>query len=103
VVTGGDERWGLSVEPLGSDLSRRLASSQGVVVTDVTAGGPADKAGLRRGDIILSVKGHAVADAEALYLQLDALKPGDSVPLYVRRPGGSGRNEYVVLERPGPP
>src|SRR3989442_899435 len=40
-VSSGDERWGLSVEPLGSDAARRLPPSQGVVVTDVAAGGPA--------------------------------------------------------------
>jgi Do/DeqQ family serine protease len=102
-VTTGDEQWGLSVEPFAGDAGRRLGASTGVVVTDIAPGGPADKAGLRRGDVILNVKGHIIADAEGFYRELDSLKPGDAVPLYVRRPSGGGRNEYVVLERPTAP
>jgi Do/DeqQ family serine protease len=102
-VAAGDEQWGLSVEPVAGDAGRRLGAPTGVVVTDVAPGGAADKAGLRRGDVILNVKGRIVADAEGLYRELDTLKPGDAVPLYVRRPSGGGRNEYVVLERPTGP
>jgi len=31
------------------------------------------------------------------------MKPGDVVPVYVHRAAGGGRNEYLVLERPGRP
>ena len=103
----GDALWGLSVEPLGADPAALLGQpfSQGVVVTEVAPGSAAERAGLQRGDIVLAVKGRAVADASALYRELGALKPGDVVPLWVRRTGtgGSGRNEYVVLERPRQP
>ncbi|HEV8643519.1 MAG TPA: DegQ family serine endoprotease [Methylomirabilota bacterium] len=99
----GDESWGLAVEPLASDPARRLdlPFARGVVVTDVVPGSPADKAGLRRGDVILDVKGRPVTDVQGLYRELGALKPGQSAPLYVHRPaGGGGHKEYLVLERP---
>ncbi|OLC15881.1 MAG: hypothetical protein AUH29_06725 [Candidatus Rokubacteria bacterium 13_1_40CM_69_27] len=99
-----DESWGLAVEPLASDPARRLdlPFSRGVVVTDVVPGTPADKAGLRRGDVILDVKGRPVTDVQGLYRELGALKLGESAPLYVHRPAGSGggHREYLVLERP---
>jgi Do/DeqQ family serine protease len=102
-----DPGWGLAVEALSDDPARRLSLpfSHGVVVTEVTPGGPAERAGLLPGDIILDVKGRPIADAAALSRELDALKPGQSVPIYVHRPagGGVGRNQYLVLERPTSP
>jgi serine protease Do len=101
-----DETWGLSVEPLAPDSGRRLGlpGSHGLVVTEVVPGGPADRGGLRRGDVILDVRGRRISDPETLYRELGALKPGDSVPLYVHRPAsGGGRNEFLVLERPSRP
>ena len=102
-----DAIWGLAVEPLTTDPATLLGRSfsQGVVVTEVAPGSAAERAGLQRGDIVLAVKGRAVADAPALYRELAALKPGDVVPLWVHRTGSgnAGRNEYVVLERPRQP
>ncbi len=96
-----DETWGLAVESLGADPGRRLALpfGRGVVVTEVVPGGPADRAGLRRGDVILEVKGRPVTGPGDFYRELAPLKPGDAVPVYVHRAAGGGRNEYVVLER----
>src|SRR5262249_35600427 len=98
-----DALWGLTVEPLTADdpatvLGRSF--SRGLVVTEVASGSAAERAGLRRGDIVLAVKSRTVADAETFYRELAALKPGDVVPLWVHRAGngGPGRNEYVALE-----
>ncbi len=105
-ATENGDDWGLGVEALGADSTRGLdlGVSHGVLVTSVAPGSPGERAGLRRGDVILSVKGRAVADPQALHQALAGVKPGDSVPLYVHRATGSGgRNEYVVLERPRTP
>ena len=69
------------------------------VAVNVAAGGPADRAGLRRGDIILEVARQPVADAQSFGQALAAVAPGEAALLYVHRPGGGGRNQYVVLER----
>jgi hypothetical protein len=42
-----------------------------------------------------------VSDPGDLGRALAALAPGESVLLYVHRPGGEGRNQYVVVERGG--
>ena len=96
-----DESWGLSVEPLGGDAAAQLGLTVagGLLVTDVVAGGPADRAGLRRGDVIVEVGKKPVADAAALFHALAQLKPGDRVLVFVQRPSSGGRAEYLVMER----
>jgi Do/DeqQ family serine protease len=106
VAAQTNDTWGLGVQALARDAARRLdrPGAHGLVVTEVAPGGPADRAGLRRGDVILDVRGRRIGDAETLYRELGDLKPGDSARLYVHRPtSGGGRNEYLVLERPSRP
>ena len=101
LAQAGAEGFGLQIEPLAPGAAERLnlPVSQGVLVVDVAAGGPADRAGLRRGDIILEVARQPVADAQSFGQALAAVAPGEAALLYVHRPGGGGRNQYVVLER----
>jgi serine protease Do len=98
------ERFGLQVEPLGAEAAARLGvpSGRGLLVTEVAPGSPADRAGLRRADVVLEVNRRVVADAAALGRALAMLKPGESVLCYVHRPGAGG-NQYVVLHRPEQP
>jgi serine protease Do len=99
----GSDEWGLNVEAVTGDAALRLnlPVSRGLLVTDVQPGSPADKAGLRRGDIILEVARRPADDAATLQRALGALKPGESVLIYVHRAGGSsgGANQYLTMER----
>jgi Do/DeqQ family serine protease len=97
----GADGFGLRAEPLTPALAERLKVpyGSGMVVVDVAPGGPAEAAGLRRGDVILEVQRQPVSDAADLHRALAAVPPGDSALLYVHRPGADGRNQYVVLER----
>jgi S1-C subfamily serine protease len=56
-----------------------------VVVTGVVPGGPADAAGLERGDGVLSVDGEAVSNLRELYLALWRHSPGEKVGLQILR------------------
>jgi Do/DeqQ family serine protease len=100
-VDQGPEGFGLQVEPLAPDTAERLglSFSHGLLVTDVAGGGPGERAGLRRGDVILEVDRKPVHDAPSLQKALSAVPAGRSVVVWVHQPGAGGRNQYLVLER----
>jgi serine protease Do len=98
----GDEILGLTVEPLTPETARqhRLSARSGLLVTQVAPGSAGAAAGIKPGDALLEVNRRAVSDAAAFKEVVAALKPGESVPVYLQR--GGGGNEYVVLTTPGP-
>jgi serine protease Do len=57
----------------------------GVALTGVVPGGPGEKAGLVRGDVILSVDGEVVSTLRELYLTIRRKAPGDSLSFQVLR------------------
>jgi serine protease Do len=59
---------------------------------------PAEKAGLKKGDVILSVSGRKVTDAQALIETVQKFKAGETVTLKVKRSGPNGREEELELE-----
>jgi len=83
----GGEKLGIRVAPLTPELARELRSQgdQGVVVVGVVEEGPAEKAGIRRGDVILEVNLSPVAKVDDLASVVAKLKTGDVVNLRVRR------------------
>jgi S1-C subfamily serine protease len=61
------------------------ANDEGIAVTGVVPGGPAEAAGLQRGDLLVSVDGQAVEDLRALYETIWRKAPGELVGLQVLR------------------
>lgn len=57
----------------------------GVLVTGVVAGGPAERAGIARGDLLLSVAGRPVSSLRELYQEIWQRAPGESLPLQLLR------------------
>ena len=74
----------------------RLPVKQGVIVTDVQAGSPAARGGIRSQDIITRVNDTPVAMGGDLRHVLRALKPGDTVRLNVVRPPDGARATLPV-------
>jgi serine protease Do len=74
---------------------------QGALVGDVTADGPAQKAGLRKGDIVLEVNGKAVANANDLRMTISMMQPGTSVQLKVVREGATRDFTAQLGDLPG--
>jgi len=72
---------GASVTTATSDKS----SVVGALIADVTSGGAADKAGLKKGDVVTSFNGRPITDSTDLTAQVRTLAPGSSAKLvYVR-------------------
>ena len=61
------------------------AAEGGVVVTGLVDGGPADRGGLARGDLVLSLDGQPVSNLRELYAALWRRAPGHTVQLQVLR------------------
>jgi serine protease Do len=87
-----DEKLGVRVADLTPEMAReyRLQGDGGVVVVAVSDDGPADKAGIRRGDVILEVNLQRVAKVADLQSAVGKLKAGEVVNLRIRR-GGEAR------------
>jgi len=59
--------------------------SEGVVITRVEFGSPAMKAGLKTGDLIISLNKKKIPDSATLVKEVSKLSPGEKVPLTVMR------------------
>jgi serine protease Do len=80
---------GIGIQDLTSDLARAfdLGSSDGVLVSDVAAGSPAEKAGLRRGDVIRRVDGQVVDSSAHLRNVIASRAPGTKARIELVRSG----------------
>jgi putative serine protease PepD len=72
----------------------------GAQVAQVTAGSPAEQAGLQQGDVITSIDGKAVASSSALSAIVDGHKPGDTVKLKLTRNGSEKTLDVKLGQRP---
>ena len=95
-VTRG--RIGVVIQPLSKELveSFGLPRLQGALVNSVEKGGPADKAGVEPGDVILQFDGKAVGSSEDLPRLVGAIKPGTRVPMQLWR-NKQARDVQVVV------
>ena len=100
IITSGkvERGWlGVSVQDLTPDLAKSLGVNvtRGAVVNDVVKGGPADRGGLRKGDVIVALQGNEIIDGSALR-NIAALTPiGQEVRLSAIR---DGRKQDFVLK-----
>ncbi len=94
----------IGVEP--QDITPELADSfglqksSGTIIAGVLKGGPADKAGVRPGDILLAVGGQPVTDTVAMLNLVAQLTPGEKVDLVVLRKSQETHLSVVVGRRP---
>jgi len=93
---------GVRTQALTGEMARSLglAAPQGVVVTDVWPDGPAARAGVAQGDVVVSVGGQEVDDQAALNYRVGAMKPGEDATLVVRRNGAPARTLAARVEVP---
>lgn len=99
-VTRG--RLGVRIQEMSKELatSFKLEKSTGVLVAAVEAGSPAEKAGMQRGDVILTYDGKPVESANELPRLVAASKPGTAATLEVWRQGASRTLNVTLGEFP---
>ena len=104
IATGAVTRgWvGVELQELTAELadSFKLGTSEGVLVAGVQRGSPADRAGIKPGDILIGVDGKQVRDPETLRNLIVALAPGKQVAFKLRRGKGEVELQVKVGKRP---
>jgi Do/DeqQ family serine protease len=85
------------IKKLESELNVKYKEGEGLLVTDVLEGGAAIAAGIKKGDIIHKLNGVAIKTAPELQEQISRYKPGDKIPVIVKR-GGKDVSFDVVLK-----
>jgi S1-C subfamily serine protease len=80
-----------------AQVSDSSGQPAGVAVVTVTPGGPADKAGLKEGDVIIAINGQPTLSLADLQGVLAGLKPGDTATVTVAHANGSHSDVKVTL------
>ncbi len=85
IIENGKATHGLLGAIVGDAAAQPNVTMLGAYIIEVTSGGPADAAGLKKGDVVTSFNGFPVTDATDLIAQVRALAAGSTAPIvYVR-------------------
>ncbi|MFJ4292481.1 Do family serine endopeptidase [Cupriavidus sp. NPDC089707] len=107
ISTGSVTRGWIGVEP--QDMTPEIAESfgldakEGALIAAVVQGGPADKAGVKPGDVLTKVDGSSITDTTALLNAIAQLKPGVDIKMTVIRRGKPTELTVTIGKRPPPP
>jgi Do/DeqQ family serine protease len=80
--------------------SYRLSSTTGVLIAGVLRGGPAEKAGLKPGDILIEIEGRSVKDPNSMLNLVAALVPGKPASIRFKRDNKDIEVQVAVGKRP---
>ncbi len=80
-----------------------LGRTNGVIIADVAAGGPGATAGLRPGDIVLSLDGRAMENARQFEVNVYRRRIGETITLEIQRGSEVVRATAPIAERPNDP
>jgi len=87
--------FGVDVADISPELAESLGlkTTRGAIIGGIERGSPAEKGGMKLGDVIVAIEGRPVADSAAALNAIAGVSPGKSVPVRVMR-----RNQDVSLE-----
>jgi serine protease Do len=96
---------GVFLQDITPGLARafNLPDQNGALVRDIMTNSPADKAGIKPGDVIVALNGKEVADAPSLMLGISECSPGSPATLKVIRKGQTKTISMELAELPSPP
>jgi Do/DeqQ family serine protease len=92
---------GVTIQPVTSEIANSLGLAQvrGALVNSVQPGSPADKAGVRRGDVITGVNGDSIKSGNELRNEVSQLQPGTAAKLTLVRDGKEQTVNVTLAER----
>ncbi|MEQ1533178.1 MAG: Do family serine endopeptidase [Sideroxydans sp.] len=95
---------GVAVQDMTPELAEsfKLKIAQGVLISEVVRGSPADKAGIKPGDILISIADKPMADSTAMLETISALVPGNALNLKLLRNQAEVSINVKVGTRPKP-
>ena len=95
-------RIGVVIQDLSKELAESfgLTKAQGAIVSSIEKGGPAEKAGIEAGDIILKFDGRQITNSGDLPRIVGSTKPGSKITVQVWRKGATRDLSVVVAEIP---
>jgi serine protease Do len=93
---------GVGIDNLSEALAKefKVPDTSGALVDDVSPGGPADKAGIKEGDVIRKLNGQTVESRDQLTAMVANMKPGTEVKLDILRDGRPMTIHATLGERP---
>jgi len=92
---------GVSAQDMTPALAESLGiDSQGLLISGVLEDGPADKAGLAPGDLVMEVDGEQAVSSLRILKHIAAKRPGDTLSFRIERSGKPMELEVTVAERP---
>jgi len=94
---------GVSIQEITQELAEEkgLPSLKGVYIADVVEGGAAQKAGIKKGDVVLKIAGEEVNSSSRLQEKIGEFRPGDKVTISVNRDGKMKEIEATLLSKDG--
>lgn len=94
---------GVMIQSMSPELAQqfKLKDNKGALVGDVVPNGPADKAGLKNGDVIVEFNNRPVSDSRRLQLTVAETVPGTTVPVQILRDGEKKTLDVTVKQLPG--
>lgn len=107
LTNGSVSRGWIGVEPqnLSKELSESLglpSNTSGVLLSGVLEGGPAARAGIKPGDVLIAVNGSPIKDVRALLNQVAQISPGSQAKLTILRKGKEMDLAAQIGKRPKP-
>src|SRR6185437_5317032 len=94
---------GVRIQNVTPDLADQfqLKDDKGALIADVVPNGPAAKAGLQDGDVVIEFNKHPVTDSRHLQLEVAETAPGKTVPVEILRDGSKKTLDVKVKQLPG--
>jgi serine protease DegQ len=95
---------GVEVQELSPQAAEsfKLGDTRGALIAGVLRGGPADKAGVKPGDVLYEVEGKPVVDPSSMLNVVAALAPGTNAHMKLKRKGQNVETDVAVGRRPKP-